>query len=146
MPRELRPRPSNALQATADGGQQTATAHVQTVRTTLLPSERLPSLIDHPLLQVQHFASKAVVTSPKKLRHLVRHIVQSSETPDRANVCLGIIANAPTAKAAGKIASELLDDDALLDIHAQARGRRLEQQSSNDLKRHQRQLDYLDGQ
>ncbi|KAK1561707.1 uncharacterized protein LY79DRAFT_664226 [Colletotrichum navitas] len=68
----------------------------------------------------------------------------SSQAPDRANICLGIIANAPTAKAAGKFASELLDDDALHDFRIQARGRRLKQLSSADSKRHQKQLEYLD--
>ncbi|GKT61013.1 hypothetical protein ColTof4_01127 [Colletotrichum tofieldiae] len=67
-------------------------------------------------------------------------------TPDRANVCLGIIGNAPTSEAAGKIAEELLDDEALHDIKRQARGRRLKQISNPDSKWHQTQVDYLDGQ
>ncbi|KAF3798293.1 hypothetical protein GCG54_00015274 [Colletotrichum gloeosporioides] len=121
--RELRPRPTTTSQAPEDDHQEAA-AHIQTV---------------------QHLASQAVVTSPTKLRNLVHHVVQSSDTPVRSNVCLGIIANVSTAKAAGKLASELLDDDALEDIHIQARDRRLEQYSSADAKRHQRQLEYLDG-
>ncbi|KAJ5013817.1 hypothetical protein K4K57_002258 [Colletotrichum sp. SAR 10_99] len=82
--RELRPRPTTASQAREDDHQEAA-AHVRTV---------------------QHLASQAVVTSPTKLRTLIHDAVQSSDTPNRGKLCIGIIDNVSTAKAAGSPASE----------------------------------------
>ncbi|KAF0317023.1 hypothetical protein GQ607_015745 [Colletotrichum asianum] len=120
--RELRPRPTTR-QPTEDNHQKAA-AHVRTV---------------------QHLASQAVVTSPTKLRNLIHDAVESSDTPNRGKLCIGIIDNVSTAKASGKFASELLDEDTLRGIQVEARDRRLAQFSSADAQRHRKQLEYLDG-